>query len=176
MSSSLAVGLKKGYPVTKIDAKKRPSQAKGESGGSAGRLGFAACAVLAGCPAGRVVRCRARLAVEAQLWVSPLGAFSPRSGFHSLTFSLPSPSFALPPRPLSAARLSKRTRQVRDLVGEVVGLAPYEKRLLDMLKTGGASSEKRMYKYAKRRLGTHKRALKKRDQVKEQLSKIRARG
>ena len=41
---------------------------------------------------------------------------------------------------------------VRDLVGEVVGLAPYEKRLLDMLKTGGASSEKRMYKFAKRRV------------------------
>ena len=41
---------------------------------------------------------------------------------------------------------------VRDLIGEVVGLAPYEKRLLDMLKTGGASSEKRMYKFAKRRV------------------------
>eukprot|EP01034_Spumella_vulgaris_P022414 gene22415-28538_t len=49
------------------------------------------------------------------------------------------------------------------------------KRLLDMLKTGGASSEKRMYKYAKRRLGTHRRALKKRDQVKEVYGKIRAR-
>ena len=65
---------------------------------------------------------------------------------------------------------------VRDLIGEVVGMAPYEKRLLDMLKTGGASSEKRMYKYAKRRLGTHKRAQKKRDQVKEAYGKIRAKG
>jgi large subunit ribosomal protein L36e len=41
---------------------------------------------------------------------------------------------------------------VRDLIGEVVGLSPYEKRLLDMLKSGGASSEKRMYKFAKRRV------------------------
>lgn len=41
---------------------------------------------------------------------------------------------------------------VRDLIGEVVGLSPYEKRLLDMLKTGGVSSEKRMYKFAKRRV------------------------
>eukprot|EP01036_Dinobryon_divergens_P029185 gene29186-38251_t len=80
------------------------------------------------------------------------------------------------PRPShSKARLSKRTRLVRELVSEVVGLSPYEKRLLDMLKTGGASSEKRMYKFAKRRLGTHKRALKKRDQVKEVYGKIRAR-
>ena len=56
----------------------------------------------------------------------------------------------------------------------MVGMAPYEKRLLDMLKTGGASSEKRMYKFAKRRLGTHKRAMKKRDQIKETYGKMRA--
>lgn len=92
---------------------------------------------------------------------------------------------------------SKRTKLVRELISEVVGLSPYERRLLDMLKTGGASSEKRMYKFAKRRvsfadlslplyclpilfcnlqLGTHRRALKKRDQIKETYSKIRARG
>jgi len=85
-----------------------------------------------------------------------------------LAFQVARPSHA-------KARLSKRTKNVRDLISEVVGLSPYEKRLLDMLKTGGASSEKRMYKYAKRRLGTHKRALKKRDQVKEVYGKIRAR-
>ena len=45
---------------------------------------------------------------------------------------------------------------VRDLIGEVVGLSPYEKRLLDMLKTGGVSSEKRMYKFAKRRVRSMK--------------------
>ncbi len=51
-------------------------------------------------------------------------------------------------------RISKRTKMVRELIGEVAGLSPYEKRLLDMLKTGGASSEKRMYKYAKRRVSS----------------------
>lgn len=76
---------------------------------------------------------------------------------------------------LKQQRLSKRTKMVRDLISEVVGQSPYEKRLLDMLKTGGASSEKRMYKYAKRRLGTHKRAIAKRDQIKEVYGKIRAR-
>jgi large subunit ribosomal protein L36e len=49
-------------------------------------------------------------------------------------------------------RLSKRTKLVRELVSEVVGMSPYERRLLDMLKTGGASAEKRMYKFAKRRV------------------------
>ena len=47
---------------------------------------------------------------------------------------------------------SVRTKLVREIIGEVAGLAPYEKRLLDMLKTGGASSEKRMYKFAKQRV------------------------
>lgn len=45
---------------------------------------------------------------------------------------------------------------IRELVSEVVGLSPYERRLLDMLKTGGASSEKRMYKFAKRRVSFEK--------------------
>jgi large subunit ribosomal protein L36e len=49
-------------------------------------------------------------------------------------------------------RLSKRTKLVREVVSEVTGMSPYEKRLLDMLKTGGSSSEKRMYKFAKRRV------------------------
>ena len=79
------------------------------------------------------------------------------------------------PRPSQTkGRISKRTAMVREVVSEVVGLSPYEKRLLDMLKTGGASAEKRMYKFAKRRLGTHKRALKKREQVKDIYGAMRA--
>lgn len=49
-------------------------------------------------------------------------------------------------------RISKRTKMVRELITEVVGLSPYEKRLIDILKTGGASSEKKIYKYAKKRV------------------------
>merc|ERR1719160_33055 len=62
----------------------------------------------------------------------------------------------------------------REIVREVTGLLQYERRLMDMLKTGGASAEKRMYKFAKKRLGSHKRASKKRDQMKEVYGKIRA--
>jgi large subunit ribosomal protein L36e len=72
-------------------------------------------------------------------------------------------------------RCSKRTLMVRELVSEVVGMAPYERRLLDMLKIGGTGAEKRMYKFAKRRLGSHSRATKKREQIKETYSKMRAR-
>ena len=63
---------------------------------------------------------------------------------------------------------------VRELVGEVVGMSPYERKMLDMLKTGGASAEKRMYKFAKRKLGTHKRATKKRELIKDLYGKMRA--
>ena len=63
---------------------------------------------------------------------------------------------------------------VRELVGEVVGMSPYERKMLDMLKTGGASAEKRMYKFAKRKLGTHKRAQKKRELIKDTYGKLRA--
>mmetsp|Transcript_11681 Transcript_11681/g.12064 ORF Transcript_11681/g.12064 Transcript_11681/m.12064 type:complete len:108 (+) Transcript_11681:45-368(+) len=81
----------------------------------------------------------------------------------------------VPKRPSqNKRRISKRTALVRGLISEVVGMSPYEKRLLDMLKVSGASADKRMYKFAKRRLGTHSRALKKREQVKDLYAKLRA--
>lgn len=70
---------------------------------------------------------------------------------------------------------TKRTTLCREIAREVVGLAPYERRILDMIKTGGSSADKRVYKFAKRRLGSHKRALAKREDIKEVNSKQRAR-
>jgi large subunit ribosomal protein L36e len=64
---------------------------------------------------------------------------------------------------------------VRSIVREVAGLSPYERRILDMIKTGGAGSEKRVYKFAKRRLGSHKRALQKREDIKAVNAAQRAR-
>lgn len=57
----------------------------------------------------------------------------------------------------------------------MAGLAPYERRILDMIKTGGSSADKRVYKFAKRRLGSHKRALVKREDIKNIHSQQRAR-
>jgi len=70
---------------------------------------------------------------------------------------------------------SKRTKMCREIAREVVGLSPYERRILDMIKTGGSSADKRIYKFAKRRLGTHKRALAKREDIKDVNAKQRAR-
>jgi large subunit ribosomal protein L36e len=45
--------------------------------------------------------------------------------------------------------LGKRTKFVRDLVREVVGLCPYEKRVIELLKN---SKDKRARKLAKKRV------------------------
>mmetsp|Transcript_639 Transcript_639/g.1247 ORF Transcript_639/g.1247 Transcript_639/m.1247 type:complete len:112 (+) Transcript_639:209-544(+) len=82
-----------------------------------------------------------------------------------------------PPARKDAAKgkLGKHTQMVRGIIREVAGLSPYERRILDMIKTGGSSADKRVYKFAKRRLGSHKRALAKRDDIKAVNAAQRAR-
>ncbi|KAJ4297131.1 ribosomal protein L36 [Collariella sp. IMI 366227] len=50
---------------------------------------------------------------------------------------------------------SKRTQFVRSIVKEVSGLAPYERRVIELLRNG---KEKRARKFSKRKLGTFGRA------------------
>ena len=91
--------------------------------------------------------------------------------FFSLGATFPFVSSRLP----SPQRISKRVSLARSIAREVTGLAPYERRILDMIKTGGSAADKRIYKFAKRRLGSHKRALVKREDIKAVNSAQRAR-
>ncbi|KAG2265912.1 hypothetical protein Bca52824_072991 [Brassica carinata] len=52
----------------------------------------------------------------------------------------------------------------------VAGFAPYEKRTTEFLKVG---KDKRALKIAKRKLGTHKRAKRKREEMSSVLCKMR---
>eukprot|EP00462_Mataza_sp_D1_P003397 CAMPEP_0175103094 /NCGR_PEP_ID=MMETSP0086_2-20121207/8862_1 /TAXON_ID=136419 /ORGANISM="Unknown Unknown, Strain D1" /LENGTH=115 /DNA_ID=CAMNT_0016378099 /DNA_START=37 /DNA_END=384 /DNA_ORIENTATION=+ len=47
---------------------------------------------------------------------------------------------------------------VRAIVRDVAGFAPYEKRVMEILKGGGNNPQKRAWKFAKNRLGAHTRA------------------
>uniref|UniRef100_A0A6V7QXN8 60S ribosomal protein L36 n=1 Tax=Ananas comosus var. bracteatus TaxID=296719 RepID=A0A6V7QXN8_ANACO len=80
----------------------------------------------------------------------------------------------IPPRPSSRkGKTSKRVLMVRSLIREVAGFAPYEKRITELLKVG---KDKRALKVAKRKLGTHKRAKKKREEMANVLRKMRSAG
>ncbi|CAF4956183.1 60S ribosomal protein L36 [Pieris napi] len=65
---------------------------------------------------------------------------------------------------------TKHSKFVRDLVREVVGHAPYEKRVMELLKV---SKDKRALKFLKRRLGTHIRAKRKREEMSNVLVQMR---
>jgi len=49
----------------------------------------------------------------------------------------------------------------RSVIRECVGFAPYERRIMEILKGGGTNPQKRAWRFAKNRLGTHTRAKKK---------------
>ncbi|GAY42183.1 hypothetical protein CUMW_064830 [Citrus unshiu] len=80
----------------------------------------------------------------------------------------------LPPRPSDRkGKTSKRVHFVKNLIREVAGFAPYERRITELLKVG---KDKRALKVAKRKLGTHKRAKKKREEMSNALRKMRSAG
>lgn len=72
-------------------------------------------------------------------------------------------------------KLNSKVATIRHIIREVVGLAPYEKRIVELLKQGGVKESKKALKIAKQRLGTHLRAKRKReilqDYVREQRKK-----
>merc|ERR1712071_24485 len=75
------------------------------------------------------------------------------------------------PRPSRRkGKLSKHTKFIRDIVKEVAGHAPYEKRTMELLKI---FKDKRALKFLKRRLGTHLRAKRKREELGNVLTQMR---
>ena len=59
---------------------------------------------------------------------------------------------------------------VRDLIREVVGFAPYERRAQELLRIG---KEKRCLKFLKKRIGSHDLAKKKREEMQAVLQAMR---
>ncbi|CAG0900951.1 unnamed protein product [Darwinula stevensoni] len=75
------------------------------------------------------------------------------------------------PKPSSRkGHTSKHTKFIRDIVREVCGFAPYERRAMELLKV---SKDKRALKFLKKRLGTHVRAKRKREELSNVLTQMR---
>ena len=62
-------------------------------------------------------------------------------------------------------RLHPRVQAVREVVQEVCGLAPFQKKMVEMIKTGVAIKEKKAVKLARKRVGALKRAKHIRDNL-----------
>ena len=60
---------------------------------------------------------------------------------------------------------SKRATAVREVIREVAGFSPLEKRMMELIRTGVATKEKKAGKVARQKLGTHRRAMHKKDEL-----------
>eukprot|EP00164_Ancoracysta_twista_P000336 GFYU01000462.1.p3 GENE.GFYU01000462.1~~GFYU01000462.1.p3 ORF type:complete len:116 (-),score=33.61 GFYU01000462.1:84-389(-) len=73
----------------------------------------------------------------------------------------------LPAKPVNRkGALGKRVSFIREIIREVTGFTPYERRMLELLKVG---KDKRALKVAKKRLGTHRRSKSKREEMQATL-------
>jgi len=70
-------------------------------------------------------------------------------------------------------KTTKHSKFVRELIRDVAGFAPYEKRIMELLKN---NLDKRALRLAKRKLGTHTRGKNKREELQGILVKQRAAG
>ena len=66
--------------------------------------------------------------------------------------------------------LTKYTKFVQDMIREVCGFAPYKRRAMMLLKV---SKDKRALKFIKKRVGTHIRAKRKREELSNVLAAMR---
>ena len=74
-------------------------------------------------------------------------------------------------RPASTkGKITARNKLVRDLIREVVGFAPYERRAMELLRI---NKDKRCLKFLKKRIGQHDRAKRKREEMTNVLQAMR---
>ena len=66
---------------------------------------------------------------------------------------------------LSKGRKSTRCTMVREVIREVAGFSPLEKKMLELIRTGVATKEKKAGKMARQKLGTHRRAQHKKHEL-----------
>merc|ERR1712098_792369 len=71
------------------------------------------------------------------------------------------------------AAATKHAMFLRGLVRELVGFAPFERRCQELLNI---SKDKRALKFCKKRLGTHIRGKRKREEMQAMLQKMRKAG
>jgi large subunit ribosomal protein L36e len=144
-SSGIAIGLNRGHIVTKRELAPRPSATKGV------------------CMSPRVLQLAdAWCLFEPNDW--SVNAYE--DVFHRIYVHDFNDIYGS----LVLQKLGKRTKLVRALIREVVGFAPYEKRITELLKVG---KDKRALKVAKKKLGTHLRAKRKREEMTTVLRKSR---
>ncbi|OQD85292.1 hypothetical protein PENANT_c010G07928 [Penicillium antarcticum] len=70
----------------------------------------------------------------------------------------------------SVGKSSRRTAFVREIAAEVVGLAPYERRIIELLRN---AQDKRARKLAKKRLGTFGRGKAKVEAMQKVIAEAR---
>ncbi|XP_071743595.1 large ribosomal subunit protein eL36 [Lepeophtheirus salmonis] len=66
--------------------------------------------------------------------------------------------------------VTTRSRFIRDIVREVAGFSPYERRAMELLRI---SKDKRCLKFLKKRIGSHVRARRKREEMSAVLQAMR---
>merc|ERR1712227_872578 len=70
-------------------------------------------------------------------------------------------------------KLGVKVKLARDVIREVAGFAPYERRAMELLSRG---FDKRALKFCKKRLGTHRRGKKKRTELEGVLQAQKLKG
>merc|ERR1719460_3126763 len=95
---------------------------------------------------------------------------------HGMNKQLPAKQ-AWKTRPVTRkGKATKRAAAVREVIREVAGISPLEKRMLELIMTGVATREKEAAKMARAKIGTHRRAMLKKEFLVDLIAAEKRRG